>query len=542
MKYLLFSILLIAFLIRFWGAGNYDLFGDEAIDAFRGIGYIDFLGTSFQTQPIDWYKNTALPWWTNLSFHDFPPMAMIIQHIFFSIFGDSILVARLPAIALGTASVYLMYLIIRRLFNNNNLALFAAFLTAINGVMVWIFRTSLLEPILIFFILLNIYWFFRFIENKKHWWVFGITFGFVALTKYTGIFLVPAYAVYLFVMNRKLLASSRLYAALGIALLLFSPVIVYNYYLYKATGHFDLQLAYLFGQETPEWTALIGKMQAPFSEILINLLGAKDDGFGTFYAVVSYKIPILLAAFAGLIYSIFKFWKPGALFFLLYLVFYSIILIAIGSAHRFLAVLGPSVVFFAALSIWQLWKFKFFKGLAILFLAWEIFHSINANFFQMPDYGMAQLDHYFEEEFKGKKSAVIPTSDNPHLNKVIKEFSQKTRNFKGEREKIMIIFNDNVVLPTSSWVFYRRFFYQSIPALFIENFNKAVSIEGESYFKDFDIYFVQSTMNTLLNKMKLDKIIGQEFENQLIGRGLEPVKVIYGEKGLPMFRIYKFQL
>ena len=140
-KWVLLGILVLAFLLRLWGAGNYDLFGDEAVDAFRGVGYIDFLGTSFQTQPIDWYKDTVLPWWTHLSFHDFPPMAMIIQHIFFSLFGDSILTARLPAIFLGTFSVYLIFLIVRRLFMRADLAVWVAFLFAIiipGGYVLWL--------------------------------------------------------------------------------------------------------------------------------------------------------------------------------------------------------------------------------------------------------------------------------------------------------------------------------------------------------------------------------------------------------------------
>src|SRR3989344_2538498 len=238
-KNLLFGILLLAFLLRFWGAGSRDLSGDEGVDAFRGAGYVDYLGTSFQTQPIDWYKDTALPWWTKLSFHDFPPMAMVIQHAFFSVFGDSILVARLPAIVLGALSVLLIYLIARK-FIGEKIALLAAFLFSINSVMVWIFRTSILEPILLFFILLNIYCFFRFLDSRRHWWFFGGTLGLVALTKYTGIFLLPAYGAYLLIFHKDFFKKREIYFALGLALILFSPVLVYNFYLYQATSHFDL--------------------------------------------------------------------------------------------------------------------------------------------------------------------------------------------------------------------------------------------------------------------------------------------------------------
>ncbi|MDO8429912.1 MAG: glycosyltransferase family 39 protein, partial [bacterium] len=295
---LLLGILVLAFLIRFWGAGNRDFFGDEGVDAFRGVGYVDYLGTSFQTQPIDWYKGQVLPWWAKLSFHDFPPMAMAIQHAFFVVFGDSLLIARLPAIVLGTLSALLIYLIVKRFFKEK-MALLAAFLFSINSVMVWIFRTSILEPTLLFFILLNIYYFFRFSEDKSYWRFFGGTLGLVALTKYTGIFLLPAYGIYLLIFHRDFFKRRELYLALGLALILFSPVLIYNFYLYQATGHFDLQIAYLLGQETPEWTGLVGKVQAPFSEIWENLTTGAYEPDGTFSSVVSYQIPFLFSSVMG---------------------------------------------------------------------------------------------------------------------------------------------------------------------------------------------------------------------------------------------------
>src|SRR3989338_221780 len=192
---LLLAILAIAIFLRFWGVWNQDLFGDEAVDAFRAIGYVDYLGTSFQTTPMEWYKNQALPWWAKFSFHDLPPLGIIVMNLFFQILGNSLLIARLPAIISGILSVYLLYLIVKKLFKDETLALFSALFFAINSALVWIFRLSMLEPILLFFILLNIYFFFRFLENRSkttnnnpnlqiNWILFGGTLGLVALTKY----------------------------------------------------------------------------------------------------------------------------------------------------------------------------------------------------------------------------------------------------------------------------------------------------------------------------------------------------------------------
>src|SRR3989344_9319669 len=94
-KWIIFFILIIAFGFRIWNAQHQDLFGDEAAYAFRSVGYLDYLGTNFQTQPVDWYQDSELPWWTRLSFHAHPPLGFLIQHLFFNVFCDTILAARL---------------------------------------------------------------------------------------------------------------------------------------------------------------------------------------------------------------------------------------------------------------------------------------------------------------------------------------------------------------------------------------------------------------------------------------------------------------
>ncbi len=534
---ILLAILVLAFVLRFWGVWNQDILGDEAADAFRSVGYLDYLGTSFQTQPIDWYKDAPLPFWTKFSFHDFPPLAILIQHAFFSIFGDSILVARLPAIVFGVGAVFLIYLI-TKLFFSEALALLAALLFAVNGMMVWIFRTSLIEPILLFFILLNIYSFFKFLESKRYWWAFGGTLGLIALTKYTGVFIAPVYIFYLLLWNRRPFKNWRLYVAFALALLLFSPVIIYNFYLYKTTGHFDLQIAYFLGQNTPEWTGLLGKIQSPFSEIWKSLTAA-------------YGIPGLVVVIAGLLYSIFLFirniFRDKIVFVWLYLLFSTLLFVKIGVASRFLSLYGPAFIILAALAVKFLWNFKIknkfnyvFRILAIILIILELIFAVDKNFLKIPDYGVTKLDQYFTQEFKNKESAVVPGTYNIHLTEIVHKFAQKKSD--NPEDLLMIVYNDNIALPTIQWVFYRRLFYHSTPTFYVENFVKALQKGGADSFRGFNAYFVQSTENTLLNPFKTEKTAGLEFEKRLKDQGVEPVKIIYGQNNLPMFRVYKFSL
>jgi 4-amino-4-deoxy-L-arabinose transferase-like glycosyltransferase len=530
------SLLVAAFLLLSWNISSQDLIGDEATYSFRSIGYLDYLGTSFQTQPIDWYAAETLPWWTRLSFHDHPPLGFLIPHLFFRVFGDSIFIAKLPSLLAGVGSLWLLFLIIRKMLSEEA-AIAAVIVGLVSNVFISVFRTSLLEPLLLFFILLNIWCFFRFVESdywrKKYWWIFGGTFGLALLTKYTGGFLALLYAIYTAVYHRSLLKKPQWYAAAIAAILVFSPVIIYNVYLYQDRGHFDLQFAYLFGQSTPEWSGLLGKIQSPFSDIGRNV-----------YAY--YGIAALLLGGVGIAYAL---WNRGHayVFWLFYILSVTVLLFKIGSANRFLALYWPAVsalggAWIAAtwLKINSQWQKYAIGAAAISLLLGSSIFTVKNNFFTPNDYGVAALDRYFESEFGGKESAVIPESDNPHLNEVMYRFADQKSN--APKDFFLIVYNDNVALSTLEWIFYRRFFYHNIPALYTENFIKTLRVFGESYFKGFKIYFVQSTEYTDLNPFKRENTFGNEFEQQLIARGLKPEKTIYGKDGNEMFRVYKFSL
>src|SRR3989344_906382 len=223
-KQILTAILLLGALLRFWGLGSTEIFHDEGFYAFRSIGFVDYLQNNEQTTPVQWFADKPLPFWTNFSFHDHPPFFFFIQNLFFNFFGDSILVARLPSALAGLASVYLVYLLGNRFFQYSGSSTFAgsrtpfgllaALLVAVNSIYIWISRNSLMEGLLLFLILLNIYLFFRALEDGKFWKWWGLVLGLVFLTKYTGFFLVPAYAVYLVLYRRGVFLEKKFIRAL----------------------------------------------------------------------------------------------------------------------------------------------------------------------------------------------------------------------------------------------------------------------------------------------------------------------------------------
>ena len=557
-KYSLFAIVILAFVLRFWGAWDKDIIGDEASYAFRSVGYLDYLGTNSQTQPVEWYKGTELPFWTKLSFHDHPPLTFIIQNVFFKVFGDSLWSARLPSAVFGSLSVILIYLIANILFGGQFLGLLAALVFSLNNGLIGISRTALMEPVLIFLILANIYSFFRFRENKNWWWVFGLTLGLAFLAKYTAIFLIPIYFIYLILFERKTFFAPlsgarslsdgrhgafggknwRFYAALLLALLIFSPVLVYNYFLFQATGHFDLQFSYLFGQTTPEWSGLLGKTQDGFGEIIKNLLK-------------TFGLIDLLMFFCGLIYAFFVGKREKSkvfLFIFIYLIVLTLLLVKIGSAARFSALYGPVFVIFSALFIRFLWQFSqekvgvLFKVIAVIFLVSALSFSIRENILRRDanNFGIAGLDNFLSQEIDKINPAFMPQTDNNHLNAII-EKAAADKNNVGIQQPVLIVYNDNMAITTLQWIVYRRFFYHALPFYYVENFLDAVNKDPQQL-RNVLIYFIQSTQNTLLNPFKKDKVVGDIFEKNLVQQGILPIKIIFGNNDLEMFKIYKFTL
>ncbi|MDO8584975.1 MAG: glycosyltransferase family 39 protein [bacterium] len=538
---MLCAIVVLGAVLRLWDLGGRDIIGDESVDAFRSIGYLDYLGTSFQTQPVEWYENADLPRWTRLSFHDAPPFAFLVSHVFFRAFGDSLFVARLPSALWGIFSILLLYAIVRRIFRRlasddslETLALITAALLAIGNPAVSISRTAILDGATFGATLLAVYCFLKFLDAPRYWWAFGASLAIALLVKYTAVFLAPVFLVYLLIGRRDVFRDWRVYAAVFLALIIFSPVIIYNIELYRARGHFDLQIAYALGQATPEWTGLLGKVQAPFRDIGKNLP-----------AYVGWMTPILAVLGAVTMLVRRELRRSSVIIFIgLYIAFATLLLLIIGSAARFLTLYAFPFAVLGALSLaWFLAQPRYrvaCRVLVIGLLLLEFTRTVRINFFEGEDYGIAALDRYLTAELRGTRSAAIPESTNRHLNDVIQTFAERVPKTL-EPQKTLIIYNDNVALGTLEWIFYRRFFYHVTPTLYVENFLDVVQTQGSDYFNGFTVYFIASTPATELNPFKENKKAADVFEEDLRRNSVPVAASIQTRAGIEAFRVYKFE-
>ena len=115
-----------------------------------------------------------------------PPFGKWLIGIGIKLFGNNEFGWRSSSALFGSASVLLIYLITKRLFKSEFLALSAAVLMAVDGLSLVMSRVALLDIFLMFFILLTFYFLL-----KENYWLSGMAIGLGLSTKWSAVFLIP---------------------------------------------------------------------------------------------------------------------------------------------------------------------------------------------------------------------------------------------------------------------------------------------------------------------------------------------------------------
>lgn len=166
-----------------------------------------------------------------LSYNDHPPMIAYIHWLINFLFGQHELAIRLGAITCLLISTLLIYLVGKEAFGKNvgiaSAILFNLVPTYLSGG----FFLTPEQPLLIFW-LLSMFLALKLFktQNKIFWYLLGISVGLGLLSKYPMIFFISGIFIFLLISkdNRHWFMKKEPYLALLIALLIFSPVIVWN--------------------------------------------------------------------------------------------------------------------------------------------------------------------------------------------------------------------------------------------------------------------------------------------------------------------------
>lgn len=557
-KYWLIVILLFAAILRLYGLERGDTVNDEVFYAFRAIGLLDFDKAEVQTTPLEWY-DPNIPWWAPLSFHDHPPLVFWVQYIFMKIFGDERWAFRLPSALLGLISVYLVYLIGKKLFSQNA-GFVSAVLFAITLNNVYISRTGMQESYVIFFMLLASY---LFLKNYFVWT--GIILGLAFLTKYNTFILVPIFLTYLLLYQRNVFLNKKFWLGTFLSILIFSPVIIYNIKLYQSVGHFDFQISYIFGQNTPEWQVQPGKE-----------IGTMGDRLKNF-------IPRLIATNSWLFFALFAisliFLRDT--FLILVFCFLFLLLMLTGPSYRFLTMLTPWMALVIGEGLWQCLRAglmplagmvsRVYSGRAnehhperarwaseeskkalpkaivlLTILAFELFYTYNNQIAYYPkgptpwlaskvryenyNWGYNELNDYLEFELSGKMPALAFTPKYHFLNKLQDEVLEKAKSKNLTPYPALIVYYGNVDDGPRLWTFDRLRFYHAWPIINFDTYEQFLAENGTDFYKKMgfkNYYFIMQT----------NIVPSAEFQQIIRGHDAELIK---NPRSDIVFKVYKF--
>lgn len=159
-KYLIIIVIFIASFLRLLQLGNapYGFMNDEVSYIYSGYtiaktGGYDLAGKFL---PLSIQTDSSLS-----------PVPVYILATWFSFIPMTPLSARLPFALLGVGAVFLTYLLIKRMFNNTSIALLSSFVLSISPWHILITRGVWDGVAALFFYLLAIYLFIRFVNSSK---------------------------------------------------------------------------------------------------------------------------------------------------------------------------------------------------------------------------------------------------------------------------------------------------------------------------------------------------------------------------------------
>ncbi len=171
----------------------------------------------------------------SLSTFDHPPLAWWLTHAAASLFGESDLALRTPFLLLFALTSGLMFALTRRLFSAEAgfYAVLALSLSPVLGLTdaSWILPDAPLLPALLACAYALSRVFFDDDRNRASWWLIaGFCAGLALLSKYHALFFLAGAGIFVLTSARQRfwLATPWPYAAGFLAVLLFSPVLVWN--------------------------------------------------------------------------------------------------------------------------------------------------------------------------------------------------------------------------------------------------------------------------------------------------------------------------
>jgi len=201
----------------------------------------------------------------DLSYFDHPPLVGWVEYIFTSLFGVNEFGARVAAVIIGFVTSLFIYKLIYEINQKSSesfvavLALHASFL--FNALFL-----MLMPDTLLFLLLLPII--FTVIQLEKTnsfgmWILLGLLLGLAGLSKYTAVLFVLPILLYFLIKKRyELFFTPKIIPSIFIALLLISPVLLWN--IQNDWISFSYQSSHVVGAKQINWGGFLSSIAAQF--------------------------------------------------------------------------------------------------------------------------------------------------------------------------------------------------------------------------------------------------------------------------------------
>lgn len=164
------------------------------------------------------------------SFGDFKPgLYVYLTTPFIAMLGLSEMAVRLPSVLSGTLNIYLIYLIIHKLYKDQKLGIIAAFIMALNPWNIFFSRGAWEANVALSLTLIGIYYFLRALDKNKYIFFSAIAFA-LSMLCYQGAKLSSAIVIVILiaVYNKQLIKFNRKYvfSASFLGLLIILPILI----------------------------------------------------------------------------------------------------------------------------------------------------------------------------------------------------------------------------------------------------------------------------------------------------------------------------
>ncbi|MDR1663102.1 MAG: glycosyltransferase family 39 protein [Endomicrobium sp.] len=214
----------------------------------------------------------------DFSYFDHPPLIGYIIKVSTLIFNNTEFAVRFPIVLIFFFAIWIFFICVKKLYNERTAFVGVLLL---NVLPVFSFLGSVIavpdSPLALFW-LLSLLIFIIIIEtnNKKYWYLLGVTIGFAMLSKYNGV-LIP-FSVFLFLIfspqHRFWFKNKEPYFGLILSAVIFLPVIIWN--IENSWASFGFQLNHGFGHSLPKFSlTLFGRFivaQAGYISPLLFLM------------------------------------------------------------------------------------------------------------------------------------------------------------------------------------------------------------------------------------------------------------------------------